>query len=51
MGLTLFNKRISGFTVNGVRRIPFNDLGVPYESLLPIQQAGLTSAVAPMPPR
>lgn len=47
VGLTLFNKRISGFTVNGVRRIPFNDLGVPYESLLPIQQAGLDQRGGP----
>lgn len=47
VGLTLFNKRISGFTVNGVRRIPFNDLGVPYDSLLPIQQAGLDQRGGP----
>lgn len=47
VGLTLFNKRITGFTVNGIRRIPFNDLGVNYDTLLPIQQAGLAQRGGP----
>jgi TonB-dependent receptor len=47
VGLTLFNKRIEGFTVNGVRRIPFLELGIPYEDLLPIQQAGLNQRGGP----
>ncbi|HYG07127.1 MAG TPA: TonB-dependent receptor [Stenotrophomonas sp.] len=47
VGLTLFNKRINGFTVNGVRRIPFADLGVPYDSLLPTQQAALQQRGGP----
>lgn len=47
VGLTLFNKRMSGFTVNGIRRIPFNELGVAYDTLAPMQQAALEQRGGP----
>lgn len=47
VGLTLFNKRINGFTVNGVRTIPFLELGVPYEDLNPTQQVALDARGGP----
>ncbi|AKK69465.1 TonB-dependent receptor [Xanthomonas translucens] len=47
VGLTLFDKRIDGFTVNGVRRIPFLDLGVDYSNLSATQQAALDQRGGP----
>lgn len=47
VALDLFNKRISGFTVNGIRTIPFNDLGVAYDDLLPYQKTALQQRGGP----
>lgn len=47
VGLDLFAKHINGFTVNGVRTIPFQQLGVPYASLLPVQQMALQQRGGP----
>ncbi|WP_343122980.1 TonB-dependent receptor [Xanthomonas sp. MUS 060] len=47
VGLTLFGKRIDGFTVNGVRRIPFLDLGVDYTTLSATQQAAIQQRGGP----
>lgn len=47
VALDLFNKRINGFTVTGVRTIPFTQLGVSYDTLLPYQQAALQQRGGP----
>ncbi|NII09374.1 TonB-dependent receptor [Oleiagrimonas sp. C23AA] len=47
VALDLFNKRINGFTVNGIRTIPFNQLGVSYDSLLPYQKTALQQRGGP----
>ena len=47
IGLTYFRKDIEGFTVLGTRTIPFNDLGIPYEDLLPAQQLALDQRGGP----
>lgn len=47
VALDVFNKRINGFTVNGVRTIPFSQLGIPYDSLLPYQQTALQQRGGP----
>ncbi|MDR6675075.1 TonB-dependent receptor [Xanthomonas sp. 1678] len=47
VGLTVFDKRIDGFTVNGVRRIPFLDLGVAYADLTATQQAAIDQRGGP----
>ncbi|MFT4249549.1 MAG: TonB-dependent receptor [Pseudomonas sp.] len=41
VGLTLFNKRIKGFTVNATRTIPFSELGISYSDLTETQQAAI----------
>jgi TonB-dependent receptor len=41
VGLDMFGKRVTGFTVNGVNLIPFTQLGVPYATLTPTQQQSL----------
>ncbi|RDS85272.1 TonB-dependent receptor [Dyella psychrodurans] len=41
VGLDLFGKRITGFTVNGTNLIPFTALGVPYADLTSTQQQSL----------
>lgn len=41
VGLTLFNKRIKGFTVNATRTIPFSELGIAYDDLTDTQQAAI----------
>lgn len=41
VGLTLFNKRIKGFTVNSTKVIPFNDLGISYDDLTSTQKAAI----------
>nr|WP_255682547.1 TonB-dependent receptor [Dyella sp. 2HG41-7] len=47
VGLDLFGKRITGFTVNGVNLIPFTQLGVPYATLTPQQQAAINQRGGP----
>lgn len=41
VGVDLFGKRITGFTVNGTSLVPFTALGVPYADLTPTQQQAL----------
>jgi TonB-dependent receptor len=41
VGITLFAKQVTGFTVNGTNTIPFLDLGVPFDTLSPTQQNAL----------
>ncbi|MFC4525888.1 TonB-dependent receptor [Dyella halodurans] len=41
VGLDLFGKRITGFTVNGTNLIPFNQLGIPFATLNATQQAAI----------
>src|SRR5690606_3906627 len=38
VGLTLFNKRVEGYTFQGVTTRPFRSLGIPFEDLDPTQQ-------------
>ena len=41
VGLTLFDKRITGFTVNGTNTIPFLQLGIPFADLTETQQGAI----------
>lgn len=43
VGVTLFQKEISGFTVTGTNQIPFLNLGIPFDSLTAQQQAAINS--------
>jgi TonB-dependent receptor len=47
IGVALFSKEITGFTVNGTRTIPFRELGVRYEDLTPLQQTALQNRGGP----
>jgi TonB-dependent receptor len=47
LGLTLFQKKITGFTVLGTRTLPFLSLGIPYSALVASQQAGIDSRGGP----
>ncbi|MDI9238446.1 TonB-dependent receptor [Lysobacter sp. LF1] len=47
VGLTLFNKRIEGYTYQGVTTRPFTDLGIPFDSLLASQQQAINSRGGP----
>ena len=47
VGLTLFNKRIEGYTYQGVTTRPFTDLGIPFESLVDSQQQAIMSRGGP----
>jgi TonB-dependent receptor len=47
VGLDLFQKKITGFTVNGITVVPFNSLGIPYAALSPTQQAGIDGRGGP----
>jgi TonB-dependent receptor len=47
VALSLFNKRIAGYTYQGVNTIPFTALGIPYDSLNPTQQAALNQRGGP----
>ena len=47
VGLSLFNKRISGYTYQGTNTIPFNQLGIPFTSLNPTQQLAITQRGGP----
>ena len=41
IGLDLFGKRITGFTVNGVNLVPFSQLGIPFADLTDTQQQAI----------
>jgi TonB-dependent receptor len=43
IGLTLFQKKITGFTVQQTLAVPFRDLEIPFENLTPNQQQALTT--------
>ena len=47
VALSLFNKRISGYTYQGVNTIPFTALGIPYASLNPTQQLAIDQRGGP----
>ncbi|MGH8145264.1 MAG: TonB-dependent receptor [Rhodanobacteraceae bacterium] len=47
VGLDVFSKHIVGFTVNGIRTIPFTQLGVAYDSLLEVQKLALQQRGGP----
>lgn len=43
VGITLFEKQITGFTVTGTNQIPFLSLGIPYDTLTEQQRAAIDS--------
>jgi TonB-dependent receptor len=47
LGLTLFQKKMDGFTVGGTSTIPFSQLGIDFNSLGATQQAGINSRGGP----
>ncbi len=47
VGVTLFSKQMTGFTVNGTNTIPFAALGIPYDSLTDLQKTAITSRGGP----
>lgn len=47
IGVTLFNKQVTGFTVLGTNTIPFLQLGVPYDTLTDLQRGALDSRGGP----
>ena len=47
VGVTMFSKRVNGFTVNGIRTIPFLELGVPFEDLTETQQLAINQRGGP----
>src|SRR5690606_25816339 len=47
VGLTLFNKRVEGYTYQGVTTRPFRSLGIPFEDLVDSQQAAINSRGGP----
>jgi TonB-dependent receptor len=47
IGLTLFAKQITGFTVNGANTLVFNQLGIPFTSLSPDQQRNINNRGGP----
>ena len=47
VGLTLFNKRIEGYTYQGVTTRPFTDLGIPFEDLNETQQLAINNRGGP----
>src|SRR5690606_27196693 len=48
VGLTLFNKRVEGYTFQGVTTRPFRSLGIPFEDLDPTQQVALNNRGGPV---
>jgi TonB-dependent receptor len=46
-GVALFTKSITGFTVQGTNTIPFNQLGVAFDSLTTLQQQAITNRGGP----
>jgi len=47
VGLTLFNKRVEGYTYQGVTTRPFRSLGIPFEDLTDTQQQALNNRGGP----
>jgi TonB-dependent receptor len=47
VGLTLFNKQLTGFTVLGTTTIPFSQLGIPFSDLNPDQQRAINNRGGP----
>ncbi|MBE8716491.1 TonB-dependent receptor [Cellvibrio polysaccharolyticus] len=47
IGLTLFKKQITGFTVLGTNTVSFQSLGIPFDTLTDIQQSALNSRGGP----
>jgi TonB-dependent receptor len=47
VGLTLFNKRVEGYTFQGVTTIPFLQLGIPFEDLTETQQQAINQRGGP----
>lgn len=47
VGLTLFNKRIEGYTYQGVTTKPFTSLGIPFETLTDAQQTAINDRGGP----
>jgi TonB-dependent receptor len=47
VGVALFRKELTGFTVNGTNTIPFLSLGVPYDQLTNLQQQAITNRGGP----
>jgi TonB-dependent receptor len=47
IGLTLFGKQMTGFTVTGTTNLPFLDLGIPFDSLSGTQQTAINSRGGP----
>lgn len=47
VGVTFFNKQVTGFTVLGTNTIPFQQLGVPYDTLTDLQRGAIDSRGGP----
>jgi TonB-dependent receptor len=47
VGVDLFQKKITGFTVNGIEQVPFNSLNVPFSTLTLAQQTGVNGRGGP----
>ena len=47
VGVALFRKELTGFTINGSNTIPFLSLGVPYDQLTTLQQQAITNRGGP----
>nr|WP_246505720.1 TonB-dependent receptor [Coralloluteibacterium stylophorae] len=47
VGLTLFNKRVEGYTYQGTTTMPFSQLGIPYEDLESYQQDAIDARGGP----
>jgi TonB-dependent receptor len=47
IGVDLFQKKVTGFTVVGITTVPFNSLGIPLDTLTATQQAGVNSRGGP----
>jgi TonB-dependent receptor len=43
VALTRFNKRVKGYTYQGITVVPFRNLGIPFDTLSPGQQAALNA--------
>jgi TonB-dependent receptor len=47
VGVALFRKELTGFTINGNNTIPFLQLGVPFDQLTTLQQQAITNRGGP----
>lgn len=47
VGLVFFQKNVTGFTVNGLTEMPFNNLGIPYDSLTDLQKGAIDLSGGP----